>query len=240
MTTQKNNERGIALVLALFLMTALSILGASLMFLSQTETYASMNYRMMSQSRYAAEAGIQPSAHYLLDQTSGAGYTVPAAATITPQGTTYDVSKSPVQYNNLPVVLSYDTTKSNYPDATTKTNFAAIAHGTLTAGNVTLAYNTTATLIAMQYFDTYGGVQDVIQTWSIVADGGLDNSTRVTVEVSASIETPKVLGNGYAAFATAQQCGALTFGGNMTTDSCDSSGMSATSPAPTLGNGGIS
>jgi len=35
--------------LALFLMTALSALGASLMFLSQTETYASMNYRMMSQ-----------------------------------------------------------------------------------------------------------------------------------------------------------------------------------------------
>src|SRR5262249_24814110 len=43
------SERGIALVLALFLMTALSVLGASLMFLSQTETYASMNYRMMSQ-----------------------------------------------------------------------------------------------------------------------------------------------------------------------------------------------
>ncbi|HYM22737.1 MAG TPA: pilus assembly PilX N-terminal domain-containing protein [Vicinamibacterales bacterium] len=42
-----SNERGIALVLALFLMTALSILGASLMFLSQTETYASSNYRMM-------------------------------------------------------------------------------------------------------------------------------------------------------------------------------------------------
>ena len=46
------NERGIALVLALFLMSVMSVLAASLMFLSQTETYASMNYRMMSQARY--------------------------------------------------------------------------------------------------------------------------------------------------------------------------------------------
>ena len=45
-------ERGIAIVLALFLMSAMSLLAASLMFLSQTETYASMNYRMMSQARY--------------------------------------------------------------------------------------------------------------------------------------------------------------------------------------------
>src|SRR5262245_32889079 len=61
------NERGIALVLSLFLMTAMSVLGVSLMFLSQTETYASMNYRMMSQARYAGEAGIQKAANFLLD-----------------------------------------------------------------------------------------------------------------------------------------------------------------------------
>src|ERR1041385_7511989 len=110
-----NNERGIALVLALFLITAMSILGASLMFLSQTETYASMNYRMMSQSRYAAEAGIQATAHYLLDQTSGTGYVMPVSTQLYPQaGYIYDVGQSPVRYNGAPVVLSYDTTKSNY------------------------------------------------------------------------------------------------------------------------------
>ena len=37
----------------------MSVLSASLMFLSQTETYASMNYRMMSQTRYAGEAAVQ-------------------------------------------------------------------------------------------------------------------------------------------------------------------------------------
>ena len=52
---QRHPERGIALILTLFLVSALSVLAAALMFLSQTETYASMNYQMMSQSRYAAE-----------------------------------------------------------------------------------------------------------------------------------------------------------------------------------------
>ena len=46
-------------------MSTLSVLAASLMFLSQTETYASMNYRMMSQARYGAEAGVQKAADFI-------------------------------------------------------------------------------------------------------------------------------------------------------------------------------
>src|SRR5258708_29762176 len=65
----RSDERGMAIMLALMLMTALSLLGASLMFLAQSETYASMNYRMMSQARYAAESGVHKSASFLLDVT---------------------------------------------------------------------------------------------------------------------------------------------------------------------------
>ena len=64
---KRNHERGIAIVLSLFLMSAMSVLAASLMFLAQTETYASMNYRMMSQARYAGEAGVQKASDFLLD-----------------------------------------------------------------------------------------------------------------------------------------------------------------------------
>ncbi len=71
---KRNNERGIAIVLSLFLMSAMSVLAASLMFLAQTETYASMNYRMMSQARYAGEAGVQKASDFLLDS---AQYNVP-------------------------------------------------------------------------------------------------------------------------------------------------------------------
>ena len=56
-------------------MSAMSVLAASLMFLSQTETYASMNYRMMSQARYAGEAGVHKAADFILDGTQyGAEY----------------------------------------------------------------------------------------------------------------------------------------------------------------------
>jgi type II secretory pathway component PulK len=51
-----NGEQGIALVLSLFLIAAMSVIAASLMLLSQTETYSSMNYRLMSQARYGAES----------------------------------------------------------------------------------------------------------------------------------------------------------------------------------------
>jgi type II secretory pathway component PulK len=61
------DDRGIALVLSLFLMMAMSVVGASLMFLSQTETYSSMNYRLMSQARYGAESGIQTTVNYLIN-----------------------------------------------------------------------------------------------------------------------------------------------------------------------------
>ncbi|MBI3490540.1 MAG: pilus assembly PilX N-terminal domain-containing protein, partial [Acidobacteria bacterium] len=102
MDMHTHHERGIALVLALFLMTALSILGASLMFLSQTETYASMNYRMMSQARYAGEAAVQKAANFLLDP---AQYTPPTQAQLVAD---YNRKVSPVTLNSngLPVVLS--------------------------------------------------------------------------------------------------------------------------------------
>ncbi len=54
----KTKERGVALILALILVLVLSVMAVSLMFLSQTETWSSMSYRIMSQARGGAEAGV--------------------------------------------------------------------------------------------------------------------------------------------------------------------------------------
>ena len=171
----EHSERGIALILTLFLMSALSVLAASLMFLSQTETYASMNYKMMSQARYAAESGVQKAANFLLDSTQ---YTVPGG--VSDPLSNYDRTKSPViclsgcPNNNQPVVLSATTAKaSNYPAAAVQTAFNNAAKGTLTAADATMTYGAYATLIAMQVFDSYGGGQAVVQTWEITANGTL-------------------------------------------------------------------
>ena len=58
----RSNENGIAMILAMFMVLIMSTLGVSLMFTSQTETWSSQNYKMMSQARYAAESGVQAAA----------------------------------------------------------------------------------------------------------------------------------------------------------------------------------
>ena len=217
-----NNERGIALVLALFLTAALSTLAASLMFLAQSETYATMNYRMMSQARYAGEAGIQKAANFLLDR---AQYTVPKDGGAD-NLLNYNRAVSPVTYNNLPVVLSAKDAAcsgSNYPVAAIQTAFCNFAKGSLAAGNAGIKYNAQATLVTMQQFEAYGGTDRVVQTWEITGIGGLTGPRNATVEVVALIETPKVPANSYAAFATSAGCGAISFQGNVTVNSYDSS-----------------
>jgi hypothetical protein len=186
---KKNQERGIAIVMALILMSAMSVLAASLMFLAQTETYASMNYRMMSQARYAGEAAVQKASDFLLDDLQ---YMVPSDANAGDPLVNFNKDVSPVTYMGDPVVLSAVAgIDSNYPAGAVQTAFNLAAQGALAAGALT------------------------------------------TVKVVAVIETPKVPANNYAAFATADNCGAMTFEGNTTTDSYDSTdllGMGSTAP----------
>ena len=230
-----HHERGIALVLALFLMSAMSVLAASLMFLSQTETYASMNYRMMSQARYGGESAVQKAANFLLDP---AQYAVPNGADplLNPAQCNHQVS--PVTCGGQPVILSATAAQaSNYPVAAVQTAFNTAAQGSLAAGSATVNYSAYATLIAMQQFDSFGGTQSVVQTWQITGVGALSGGRTATVEVAATVETPKVPANSYGAFAQDDGCGALTFQGNVTIDSYDSTGM-AGSTAPTLDDSG--
>src|SRR6266536_3888619 len=88
-----SDEKGIALVLSIFLMTAMSIIAASLMFLSQTETYSSLNYRLMSQARYGAESGVHKTANYILYTYKAPGNLGANAADLIGS---YDITKSPV------------------------------------------------------------------------------------------------------------------------------------------------
>ena len=234
----RDHERGIAIVLALFLMSAMSVLAASLMFLSQTETYASMNYRMMSQARYGGEAAVQKASNFLLDP---AQYAVPGTAA--DPLSNYNRTASPVTYNGQPVILSATASQaSNYPVAAVRTAFNAAARGTLAAGNVDIGYKAYATLLHLQVFDSYGGGQSVVQTWQITGSGALSGGRSATVEVVATVETPKVAANSYAAFATANTCDAIYFHGNVTVDSYDSSvgppSGAGNSTLPTGGNVG--
>src|SRR5262245_12026269 len=207
-------ENGVALVLTMFLMTALSIVAASLMFLSQTETYSSMNYRLMSQARYAAESGLQKSANYLLYS-----YTPP-----TLPDANYDITVSPVTYNGQPVILSANNSiDANYPDDGVKTAFAAGAGGTIANAGTSLNFAPYAKLLSMKQINVYGGGMQTIQTWQITSTGSISVGRTAQVEVMAIFESQATPATMYAAFATGAGCGALNFRGNDTrTDSYDS------------------
>ena len=70
---KRSNQRGAALIMAMIFVLALTIMATSLMFLSQSETWASMNYRLMTESRYGAEAGLHAAAAYLTSNNYNPG-----------------------------------------------------------------------------------------------------------------------------------------------------------------------
>lgn len=213
----RSGEKGVALVFTLFLMAALSAMAVSLMFLAQTETSASRNYKTMSQARYGGEAGVHRALHYL----SSTAYT--SAVTTT---TGFDTTVSPVTYGGNPVVLAPVAANSNHPDTAIKTAYAALFSSTnatlaLNSG-ATLSYTATATLISMRSVNVYGGNPQIVQNWRIAATGTVPGARAATVEVAAILERDSTPAETYAIFATGTGCGAITMVGNVITDSYDS------------------
>ena len=224
--SRASSERGVALVLSLFLVMAMSVIAASVMFMAQTETYGTMNYRMMSQARYAAESGVHKTVNYLLND-----YAAVKPGTAGDPLTNYNMKVSPVTYNGQAVVLSTVSTETNYPIAAVKTAFSAAAQGTLAAGTTSVQYRASAALMSMQLTES----NEVVQRWVITGVGSVGGARPATEEVNATLETQIVPTHGYSAFATAATCGAITLQGGAASDSYDSTAYSGTG-TPTLTN----
>jgi hypothetical protein len=217
-TSLRHDERGSALIVSLLLLMTLSMLGASFMFLAQTETASSISYRTMSQARYGAESGVHKTINYLLNTYAKPG-------TVADPLNKYNLTVSPVTLtaNNQPVVLSSNTLVTpNYPVQAVQDAFNIAAKGTVAAGAATVSFNASATLISMIPITTYAGQTTVVQTWLITADGMIGGVHSATVEVTSTLEQQIVPAMSDAAFATGLGCGALTFGGNEVINSYDS------------------
>jgi Tfp pilus assembly protein PilX len=234
----RKNEQGIALIMALFLLLIVSVMAVSLMFISQTETWASMNYRLMSQARDGAEAGINAAANYITNTY------VPPASSGTDVITSYNAYVSPVQYpagqtsgHDVILATSSSGQSSNYPVSSVVTAFGSSAQNSLAAGNATVNYNSYARLLSMEQVNQWnpsGGApsSSTIQTWQITSDGTISGVRTADEEVSAILEKQVTPVFTYAAFATSNGCGALNFGGGATTDSYNSSSMTMSGGVP--------
>jgi len=232
----RRNEKGVALILALILLVIMSVMAVSLMFISQTETWASMNYKLMSQARDDAEAGINASANYLIHT-----YTPPAGSG-SDLLSNYNNSVSPVQYpasnttgHDVILATSSSSQSSNYPVASVVTNFGSSSQNSLTAGNTTVNYYSYATLLRQDVVTPWGTTTPVtVQTWQITSDGSINGVRAADEEVSAILEKQITPVFSYAAFATANGCGALNFGGGGTTASYDSSNLTMSGGLPVV------
>ena len=217
--TGRSSERGIALVLVLFMILVLSVLGSSLIFISRTETMSTLNYKTMSQTRYAAESAVHSAANYLLWS-----YAAPSG---TASLSSFDTLQSPVRYSGSNVYLtSRSGESSHYPGSTVPAAFLNASHGSLNLSNGAVAYDAQATLLSMRSFtDAMTGLPTTIQTWEIVGRGVVRGAASAQVEVAAILERQDVPLYKYAAFATANGCNALSFAGGGTTDSYDSGAL---------------
>src|SRR5262249_40803487 len=180
---------------------------ATLMFVSQTETLSSMNYRMMSQARYGAESGIHQAANYLLSTAYTDVEPGTAADPFAPFPGVYDTSGPAVTFNDggvkREVRLSSDPTiAAYYPIGAVKTDFANIATGSLDGASGTVSYTATARLLAMRQIDNrMTDKKNTLQTWEITAKGRLTGTQTAEVEVSAIIDVQPFSLYTYAAFA---------------------------------------
>lgn len=241
----RKTESGVALILTLILVLVLSVMGVSLMFLSQTETWSSFNYRLMSEARDGAEGGINATANYIVNT-----YSPPATGSGTDPVSNYSTAFSPncggssgnaacITYSSNPVILSANFTgqTSNYPVTSVKTAFATAGSGSVAAGTVTVNYNTYAELLNQYEFLPFGAAsKKTIQTWRITSDGTVSGVQNATEEVTAILERETVNVASYAAFATSCADGAIDFSGGAGTDSYDSSTTYNGNGAPTKAN----
>jgi Tfp pilus assembly protein PilX len=222
----RRGDDGVALVVALLLTLALSAIGASLLLVAETETFSSMNYRMMSQARYGAESGVLRAINHLMNDYDEPG-------TVADPYVAYDTTVSPVTFNGQPVVLSAITgVASNYPIAAKQTAFASAATGALDTGS-TVTYGAYATLVGMRTIEEYGSITPtVIQTWRITGVGSIGGNRPASVEVASVLERNVGSAHSFGVFATKVACGAVTFGGGASNDSYDSSAITWASGLP--------
>jgi Tfp pilus assembly protein PilX len=183
----RNSERGVALILVLLVMLVLVTLAAAVIFVTQTQVWTNLNYRLTSQARYAAEAGIQRTMNWFINS-----YTAPTSTA------SYTLTTNPVQYNGSAVVLSgVSGVHSNYPTSTVSSAYNAALSSQSIPGLSGASFSTYATLLRMS--GGGGGVSwlggsgngGVAQTWQITSQGnisGISGIPSAQVQVVGTFE----------------------------------------------------
>ena len=138
----RSDERGVALVLVLFLTMIVSAIAAGMAYTARTETLSSQSYTTMTHARYGAESGLAAATNYLLSTP----YATLAPGTVSDPLTNYNTGFAPIRRVTGAVAsdcspaasqttcLSSNAGGSNYPVGAVVTAFGTAANGTLAVG----------------------------------------------------------------------------------------------------------
>src|ERR1700686_4109628 len=181
---KRSSQKGVALIFAMIFILVLSITAAALMFLSQSETWSSINYRLMTQSRYGAEAGLHAAANYLMNN-----YPQPGVAVTDPLSA-YNLTFSPITpiAGATPIVLgpTMNLLAPNYPVSATQTAFNAATQKSLSTGNGTVNYSVNAELLSMKKVNECQILAPLTaQLWRLTSHGDISGARNAEVEVTA-------------------------------------------------------
>ncbi|PYV18594.1 MAG: hypothetical protein DMG21_04470 [Acidobacteria bacterium] len=220
---------GVALLVVLIAILVLTALAAGIVLVTQTQVLASYNYRVATQSRYAAEAGVQRTMNWILNS-----YTPPSTFT------SYDMTQYPVKSSGSSVVLSATSgVSSNYPDSTQQSAFNTALSSQSVPGISGAAFSTYATLLRMTGCPMIswlsGSAGGVPQTWQITSVGSVAGNESAQVQVVATYDRQTTAMFTYAVAATGSGCGSINLQGGAYTDSFDSDSGSYSSSVQTSG-----
>lgn len=215
--TTDGREKGVALIIALVVLFLLSALAATFIFATQSQMWSTANYRLLTQSRYAAEAGAEGAKNFF----NHGGYTAPTSTTPFNMATTPVLCVSGCTTTGsgatAAITLSSVSGGGNYPVAAVQTAFvSALGSKTLSAmGNAT--FSVTAKLLSMQSATT--------QTWQITSVGSVPGAKTAATQVIETIRASVTPLFQYSVYATGSGCSnpvAITMSGSSYTDAYNS------------------
>jgi len=207
-------KRGIALIFTLLGMIIMSLLAASLLYISNAEGLSANNYKSQAKAEYAASAGVQQAIDWFynnytpwLDSSSG-------GVLLTTGSAGYSYSGATPQYSSAAVVLG---SGANFPDSTISSSFNAIRSGTIAMGNTNTTFLVdSARLVFYQTYKDMQGNTVIAERWNITATG-----TVPTVLSNKIVRETATIERFYIPIfkdAIRGKC-EVDIGGNITTDS---------------------
>ena len=215
-------ERGFALPVALMVLLLLSVLAAGSLFVANQEVFATSNYRVLSQSSYIAEAGLQRGIEWLINTYPTLPGTTNAANF---NGACYPSVPAGDACGSAPVLLAGITpADANYPLADVQDAFVEdLSDQPLVGGTLQGTYSVDAQLLNISQVSTgmFPPFQvDTKEKWLLTARGQIAGGTQQgTVTASAVLEK---LFRTFFSDALYGICSVSRVAGNTATDSYNS------------------